>query len=119
MRPAITASTRTGKVTAAASRASVVVGGSWFLFTGMAVLALRAWRDGRVPQAAAWVGAYSASGLISPAHFVEVSPAAFDWFQLTFVVLDTGCGVALLGCAVWLAYAPGARVSSRSTEVWT
>jgi hypothetical protein len=32
-----------------------------------------------------------------------VSPSDFDWFQNTFVVLDTLLGLSILAFAAWLA----------------
>src|SRR5262245_50727112 len=41
---------------------------SWVLFTAAAVIGYRRFRQGDRPKAAAWLGAYSASGLISVLH---------------------------------------------------
>lgn len=74
---------------------------SWVLFTIAGVLGYRSFRRRRWPAAAAWLGAYSASGLISLGHFVDISPSDLSAFQNTFVWLDVAIGVAVLAVAVW------------------
>jgi hypothetical protein len=77
---------------------------SWVLFTAAAVVAYRRFRQGRWPQAAAWIGAYSASGLISIFHFVDISPSDLSAFQNTFVFLDIILGALILAFAIWTAF---------------
>ena len=74
---------------------------SWVLFTAAAVVGYRRFRQGRWPQAAAWIGAYSASGLISVFHYVDISPSDLSAFQNTFVFLDVILGALVLAFAVW------------------
>jgi hypothetical protein len=76
---------------------------SWVLFTAAAVVGYRRFRQGRWPQAAAWIGAYSASGLISLLHYVDISLSDLSAFQNTFVFLDVILGALVLGFAVWTA----------------
>lgn len=76
---------------------------SWVLFTVAAVIGYRRFREERWPQAAAWLGAYSASGLISLLHYTGVSISDLTLFQNTFVFLDIALGVTLLGFALWTA----------------
>ena len=77
---------------------------SWVLFTIAAVMGYRRFREQRWPQAAAWLGAYSASGLISLLHYTGVSISDLTGFQNTFVFLDIVLGVTVLGFALWTAF---------------
>ncbi len=74
---------------------------SWVLFAAAAVVGYRGFRQGRWPQAAAWIGAYSASGLISVFHYVDISLSDLSAFQNTFVVLDVILGALILAFAIW------------------
>ena len=82
---------------------------SWVLFTAAAVLGYRELRRGNRARAAAWLGAYSVSGLISTLHFVDISPEELSAFQNTFVFLDIALGTIILAFAVWLAWSPAPR----------
>jgi hypothetical protein len=77
---------------------------SWVLFTIAGVVGYRRFRDGRRPQAAAWLGAYSVSGLISVLHYTDISVDDLSAFQNTFVFLDVELGTAVLGFALWVAW---------------
>jgi hypothetical protein len=76
---------------------------SWVLFTAAALVGYRRFRQGRWPQAAAWIGAYSASGLISVLHYVDISLSDLSGFQNTFVFLDVILGALVLAFAIWTA----------------
>lgn len=76
---------------------------SWVLFTAAAVIGYRRFRQGNWPKAAGWIGAYSASGLISLLHYVDISPSELSSFQNTFVFLDVILGAAVLAFALWVA----------------
>lgn len=76
---------------------------SWVLFTAAALIGYRRFRQGRWPQAAAWIGAYSASGLVSALHYVDISLSDLSAFQNTFVFLDVILGALVLAFAVWTA----------------
>jgi hypothetical protein len=96
-----------------------VVPVSWVLFTIVGIVGYRRFRDGHRPQAAAWIGAYSTSGLISILHFVDISVGDLSAFQNTFVFVDIVLGVLLLAFALWAALAapaapaaPAARAAS-------
>jgi hypothetical protein len=78
---------------------------SWVLFTLVGIIGYRRFRDGRRPQAAAWIGAYSTSGLISILHYRDISVSDLSAFQNTFVFLDVALGVLLLAFALWTAFA--------------
>jgi hypothetical protein len=81
---------------------------SWVLFTAAAVIGYRRFRQAHWPQAAAWIGAYSVSGLISVLHYVDISPSDLSAFQNTFVFLDVFLGALILSFAAWTALrAPG------------
>ncbi|HEY8525288.1 MAG TPA: hypothetical protein VIL48_10005 [Acidimicrobiales bacterium] len=77
---------------------------SWVLFTAAGIIGYRRFRDGRRPEAAAWIGAYSVSGLISLLHYVDISVSDLSVFQNTFVFLDVLLGVLLLAFALWAAF---------------
>ena len=79
---------------------------SWVLFTAAAVIGYRRFREGRWAEAAAWLGAYSVSGLISVLHYTDISPADLSAFQNTFVFADVVLGGLVLAYAVWLAMRP-------------
>jgi hypothetical protein len=81
---------------------------SWVLFTVAAVFGYRQFRRGNWAKAAAWLGAYSVSGLISVLHYVDISLSDLSAFQNTFVFLDVALGMAILGFALWVALAPHA-----------
>jgi hypothetical protein len=76
---------------------------SWVLFTVAAVVGYRHYRRGNRPKAAAWIGAYSTSGLISLAHYIDIDPSDLSAFQNTFVLLDVILGAAVLAFALWTA----------------
>jgi hypothetical protein len=76
---------------------------SWVLFTAAALVGYRRFRQGRWPQAAAWIGAYSASGLVSVFHYVDISLSDLSAFQNTFVFLDVILGALVLAFAIWTA----------------
>ena len=76
---------------------------SWVLFTAAAVVGYRRFRQGRWSEAAAWLGAYSVSGLISVLHYTDISVDDLSAFQNTFVFADVVLGTLVLAFAVWLA----------------
>jgi hypothetical protein len=76
---------------------------SWVLFTAAGIIGYRRFRDGQRAQAAAWIGAYSTSGLISLLHYTDISMSELSAFQNTFVFLDVALGLALLAFAGWTA----------------
>ena len=80
---------------------------SWFVFTAVGVVGYRRFRDGRWPQAAAYLAIYSVSGLISIGHYVGISINDLSVFQNTFVFLDIALGVAILAFAAWTARRSG------------
>ncbi len=84
---------------------------SWVLFTIAGVIGYRRYRDGQWPQAAAWLGAYSASGLISALHYTDISLSDLSAFQNTFVFADVALGALVLGFAIWTAVRPPSRVA--------
>lgn len=80
---------------------------SWVLFTAAAVIGYRHFRRGNWTKAAAWIGAYSASGLISVLHYVDISPSDLSGFQNTLVFLDVVLGALVLAFALWVALVHG------------
>jgi hypothetical protein len=99
---------------------------SWVLFTFAGIIGYRRFREGRRPEAAAWIGAYSVSGLISILHYRDIAIGDLSAFQNTFVFLDVALGVSLLVFALWTALAapiprpaspePGAPEASASAR---
>jgi hypothetical protein len=83
-----------------------VVPVSWLLFTVAAVIGYRRFRQARFPDAAAWLGAYSVSGLVSILHYTDIAVSDLSGFQNTFVFLDVALGTLVLGFAVWTAVRP-------------
>lgn len=79
---------------------------SWVAFTAVAVVAYRAHRQGRRSQAAALLAVYSVSGLVSLAHFVDISPSDLSLFQNVFVFGDVALGIVVLGLAIRTAMSP-------------
>jgi hypothetical protein len=91
---------------------------SWVAFTVIGIVGYRKFRDGHRPQAAAYIGAYSTSGLISLLHYTDISVSDLSTFQNTFVFLDVALGVALLGFALWTAlWAPAVDRGSHPAPV--
>jgi hypothetical protein len=80
---------------------------SWVLFTAAAVIGYRHFRRGNWTKSAAWIGAYSASGLISVLHYIDISPSDLSAFQNTFVFLDVLLGALILAFALWVALVHG------------
>jgi hypothetical protein len=79
---------------------------AWVLFTIAGITGYRRFREGRRPEAAAWLGVYSVSGLISVLHYTDISLDDLSPFQNAFVFLDVALGAAVLGFAVWIAWHP-------------
>jgi tryptophan-rich sensory protein len=73
---------------------------AWVLFTLVAVAAYRAFRDGRRTQAAVLLAVYSVSGLISLAHYVDISLSDLSLFQNVFVLADVALGLLILAFAL-------------------
>jgi len=89
---------------------------AWVLFTAAGIVGYRRFREGRRAEAAAWLGAYSVSGLISVLHYTDISIDDLSAFQNTFVFLDVVLGVAILGFALWLALGHPERVRAATTS---
>jgi hypothetical protein len=79
---------------------------SWVLFTAAAVIGYRRFRERDWPKAAAWIGAYSASGLVSLLHYTDISMDELSAFQNTFVFADVALGAMVLAFAIWTAVSP-------------
>lgn len=88
---------------------------AWVAFTVCAFLADRAFRQRRWSAAAAWLGAYSGSGLIGFGHYLDISPSQLSGFQNAHVLVDGMLGVLLLGFAIWIVVSIPSL--PRSTEV--
>jgi hypothetical protein len=84
---------------------------SWVLFTVAAVIGYRRFRQRRWAESAAWLAAYSVSGLISLLHYTDISVSDLSAFQNTFVFADVVLGALVLAFALWTALRPpaGAR----------
>jgi hypothetical protein len=81
---------------------------SWLAFTAAGMAGYRRFVRGDRPYAAAFLGAWSVSGLASALHFVDISPSELSAFQNTFVFADIALGVIVLAFACWTAAAPTA-----------
>lgn len=79
---------------------------SWAAFTACAALGYHRYRQGRWPAAAAWLGAYSGSGLVGIAHYLDIPASQLDAFQNGHVIVDILLGVLVLTFAVHLAISP-------------
>jgi hypothetical protein len=79
---------------------------SWFLFTWAGIIGYRRYQQGDFPKAAAFLGAYSASGLISVLHYTDISVDDLSAFQNTFVFADVVLGVLMVSFALWTALVP-------------
>ena len=90
---------------------------SWFLFTAVAVVGYRRFRDGHFSQAAAYLAIYSVSGLISIGHYQAISFGDLSVFQNTFVFLDITIGAAVLAFAIWTARRLGGSVAGSRAQV--
>lgn len=77
-----------------------VVPVSWVLFTVAGIVGYRRFKAGDFPHAAAYLGAYSVSGLVSVLHYTDISIDDLSAFQNTFVFLDVALGAAILAFAV-------------------
>lgn len=78
---------------------------SWVLFTMIAVIGYRRFREGRWSHASAWLAIYSLSGLVSVGHYAGISVSDLSVFQNVFVFADIAAGVAVLAFAIWTARA--------------
>ena len=85
---------------------------SWVLFTSAGLVGYRRYRQGRWAEAAAWLGAYSISGLISALHYTDISVSELSAFQNTFVFADIVLGALVLAFAVWTAVRPPGTASA-------
>jgi hypothetical protein len=87
-----------------------MIAASWFAYTAAAIIGYRCFRRGRWTAAAIWLAVYSTSGLVSVAHYVQISISDLTPFQNTFVFLDIVLGAAILAFACWTAWSPGTTV---------
>jgi hypothetical protein len=88
---------------------------SWVLFTAIAVIGYRRFREARWSRASAWLAVYSLSGLVSIGHYAGISVSDLSVFQNVFVFADIAAGVAVLAFAVSTARtsaAPYRRLTS-------
>ena len=82
---------------------ATVIGVAWFVFTAFGLLALWLWFRGRITAAAVALTGYSVSGLIGFGHYTVPGATDMVWWRQTHVVVDIGCGIAILGFALWAA----------------
>lgn len=76
---------------------------AWVAFTACAVMAYRRFQEQRWAEAAAWLGAYSGSGLVGLGHYLDLSPSDLAPFQNAHVMIDIALGVSILAYAVRLS----------------
>lgn len=89
---------------------------SWVVFTACAVMGYRAYRQHRWPAAAAWLAAYSGSGLIGIGHYVDIPVSQLSAFQNAHVVVDIVLGALVLAFAVWVALAAPRLPATRTRD---
>ncbi|WP_205661162.1 hypothetical protein [Amycolatopsis vastitatis] len=97
--------------------AGIVVAFGWVLFTTFGWFGYRAYRQGRYPQALAFLLVYSLAGMITLGHFLTGIPRIPPFFFAT-IFTDAAAGLALWVFLTW-AWATVNRVTSRdqvSTE---
>jgi hypothetical protein len=76
--------------------------GAWFAFTAAGLAGYELYRR-RGPSDAALLllAAYSGSGLIGIGHYAVPGALGMPWWRQAHVILDIGCGAAMLGFALW------------------
>jgi hypothetical protein len=80
---------------------AAVIAVSWFVFTACGLLGVWWWLKGRHAPAAVALAGYAVSGLIGLAHYLVPGAMAMPWWRQAHVILDIGCGAAVLGFALW------------------
>ncbi len=94
-----------------------VIPTAWVLFTVAAVIGYRRFRAGDWSKAAAWIGGYSASGLVSVLHYTDISIDDLSAFQNAFVFADVVLGVLVLAFALWTALEPPERAPTTTPQL--
>lgn len=76
---------------------------AWFVFTASGGLGAMLWLRRRITAASVALAGYSVSGLVGIGHYA--APGAFDmvWWRQAHVLVDIGCGIAVLLFALWAA----------------
>jgi hypothetical protein len=82
----------------------VVVAG-WFVYSAIGVAGWRFYRDGRYPAAHVSLVVYGLAVASSLAHFLYGPPADMPAFSAVSVFVDLVAGLAVVGVALWSAYA--------------
>lgn len=90
--------------------------GAWFGFTAAGLAGYLLYRRGPSNLALILLAAYAGSGLIGIGHYLVEGATSMPWWRQAHVVLDIGCGIAVLSFAVWVTrarpdgdVAPGSR----------
>jgi hypothetical protein len=84
---------------------------AWVVFTAAGVAGYVYLRRGVRTYAAPLLAFYSVSGLIGVLHYTVAPPRDFDWYQNTFIILDTVTGLIVLAMAARLWLHPATRTS--------
>ncbi len=85
----------------------LLVGLSWFAFTGAGLWGLSALRRGRDRRAAVGLALYSGSGLVGFLHYAVPGALDMPWWRHAHVVADIACGLAIFAVALTVATRPG------------
>ncbi len=80
---------------------ATMVGLGWFVFTASGALGLWMWFRHRITAAAGFLTGYSVSGLIGFGHYAVQGATDMVWWRQLHVVVDIGCGIAVLCFAIW------------------
>lgn len=91
---------------------ATVIAVAWFVFTAFGAAGLVLFARHRVAPALACLAVYSVSGLIGLGHYTVPGATDMPWWRQLHVVLDIGCGVAVLAFAVWVLRRERARPAS-------
>lgn len=82
---------------------------SWFALTGFGAAGLVLFTRGRNGWAVACLAVYSLSGLVGVGHYTVPGAFGMPWWRQLHIVVDIGCGLAVLAFAVWALRRPRTR----------
>lgn len=74
---------------------------AWFVFTGLGVAGYLRFRRKADGLAILLLGLYAGSGLVGLGHYTVPGALNMPWWRHAHVIADIGCGVAVLGFALW------------------
>jgi hypothetical protein len=80
----------------------VVILASWFAFTAAGLAGYALFRRGPTDLALLLLAVYSGSGLVGIGHYTVAGATGMPWWRQLHIVADIGCGLAILGFALWV-----------------